>query len=233
MIVMAIGAHPDDLEISCAGTLAKLKRAGHEVVLCYASDGDKGHYRIPPDELSRIRRQEAANAGEIIGCPVMPLGLADGEIFAEHAGTRLAFIEAIRAVRPDLIITHAPNDYMPDHAAVSKLVFDTSFLATLPGFGDSPVAPKVPALYYMDNLAGIGFEPSVYVDITDAMDVKMKMLECHQSQIVWLREHDRIELPEFVRTLGRMRGIQAGCTYAEGFIQHMAWTRPNTVKLPV
>jgi N-acetylglucosamine malate deacetylase 1 len=234
MKVMAIGAHPDDLEISCAGTLAKLKQSGHEVVLCHASDGDKGHYEIPPAELIGIRKREAQLAGAVIGCEVLSLGMRDGEILADSKETRLLFAEAIRSVQPDIIITHAPNDYMPDHTAVNKLVFDTSFLATLPAFTSPyPGTMKVPALYYMDNLSGIDFQPTIYVDISETMDTKLRMLDCHESQVVWLKAHDGIDLPEFVQTLGRMRGIQAGCKYAEGFIQHMAWTRPNAVRFPV
>ncbi|MCZ8511679.1 PIG-L family deacetylase [Paenibacillus filicis] len=234
MNILAIGAHPDDLEISCAGTLAKMKQAGHEVVLCHASTGDKGHYVIPADELIVIRKGEAQQAGELIGCPVISLGLRDGEISSEDESVKTTFIDLIRSVQPDMVITHAPNDYMPDHVAVSKLVFDTTFTATLPAFSDRfPIAKKVPALYYMDNLSGIDFQPTIYVDVTDTFETKLRMLRKHQSQLTWLKEHDHVDILGFVETLGKMRGIQAGCTYAEGFIQHMAWTRPNAIRFPV
>jgi LmbE family N-acetylglucosaminyl deacetylase len=234
LIILAIGAHPDDLEISCAGTLARLKQAGHEVVLCHATNGDKGHYEIPPDKLMQIRKLEAGAAGRIIGCQVISLGLKDGEIMAANAVTRSVFIDLIRRVRPDMVISHAPNDYMPDHVEVSKLVFDTTFLATVPGFSrEFPVACKVPSLFYMDNLSGIDFQPNIYVDITETLETKLQMLGCHESQLTWLKEHDDVDVLDFVRTAGKLRGIQAGCTYAEGFIQHMAWTRPNAVRFPV
>ncbi|MBW7456146.1 PIG-L deacetylase family protein [Paenibacillus sepulcri] len=233
MIVLAIGAHPDDTEILCAGTLAKMKRIGHEVILCHASTGDKGHYMIPAEELIRIRQQEAQDAGAVIASKVISLGLKDGEISSESEAAKLKFIELIRTVRPDMIITHAPNDYMPDHVAVSKLVFDTSFLATLPGFSDIPVAGKIPTLYYMDNLSGINFQPTIYVDVEETFQTKIEMLKKHQSQLVWLKEHDNVDIVDFVATLGKLRGIQAGCNYAEGFIQHMVWTRPNAVRFPV
>jgi LmbE family N-acetylglucosaminyl deacetylase len=233
MIILAIGAHPDDTEILCAGTLAKMKQAGHEVVLCHASTGDKGHYTIPAEELIRIRYQEAQEAGAVIASKVISLGLKDGEISSENEATKLKFIELFRTVRPDLVFTHDPNDYMPDHVAVSKLVFDTSFLATLPGFSDTPVAGKIPTLYYMDNLSGINFQPTIYVDVEETFQTKIEMLKKHQSQLVWLKEHDDVDIVDFVATLGKMRGIQAGCKYAEGFIQHMVWTRPNAVRFPV
>lgn len=232
MIVLAIGAHPDDLEISSAGTLAKLRRDGHEVHLCHATRGDKGHYEIPAEELIEIRRAEARAAAALIDAPCVELGLSDGEVQAGDRDTQLAFVALIRAVRPDMVITHAPTDYMPDHVAVSELVFKTTFLATLPGFGDAPVAERPPAIFYMDNLAGVGFEPTIYVDVSETFDTKLEMLRCHRSQSGWLREHDGVDIESLVTSLGRTRGYQAGCGFAEGFVQHMAWARPNTIRLP-
>jgi len=234
MNILAIGAHPDDLEISCAGTLAKLKKAGHRVTMCHASTGDKGHYVIPPEELIPMRAEEARRAAAVIGCESVSLGLKDGEIYADHEATRMLFIELMRKVRPDIVITHAENDYMPDHAAVSKLVFDAVFLATLPSARTaSPHLSKVPSLFYMDNLSGMHFQPTVYVDVSDEFAVKLEMLSKHQSQLVWLKEHDNVDILDFVATLGKLRGIQAGCRYAEGFIHHMVWGRNNTTRLPV
>ncbi len=234
MKVLAIGAHPDDIEISCAGTLAKMVQSGHEVVICHVSDGDKGHYEIPSEELIVIRKQEAQLAGAVIGCPVISLGMRDGRILADNETNRALFMDLLCSVQPDLVITHAPNDYMPDHVAVSRLVFDTTFLATLPGASQNhPFAAKVPSLFYMDNLSGIDFQPTLYVDITDTFTTKATMLEQHQSQLVWLKEHDNVDVLDLMKTLSKFRGIQAGCTYAEGFIQHMAWTRPNAVRFPV
>ena len=234
MNILAVGAHPDDLEISCAGTLAKLKRAGHQVTLCHASAGDKGHYEIPPERLVPIRAQEARDAAAVIGCESVSLGLKDGEIYSEDERTRMAFVELLRTVKPDIVITHANNDYMPDHNAVSKLVFDATFAATLPAFSTStPVLRKVPSLFYMDNLSGMHFQPTVYVDVTEHFQTKLEMLSKHQSQLVWLKEHDGVDILDFVKTLGKLRGIQAGVSYAEGFIQHMVWARDNTVRMPV
>jgi LmbE family N-acetylglucosaminyl deacetylase len=234
MKILAIGAHPDDIEISCAGTLAKMAKSGHEVVICHVSDGDKGHYEVPPEELIRIRKQEAQQSGAMIGCNVISLGMRDGQISAENEQIRTAFIDLLCQTQPDLVITHAPNDYMPDHVAVSRLAFDMTFLATLPNASRLyPNVKKVPSLYYMDNLSGIDFQPTLYVDITDTYETKSEMLKQHESQLVWLKEHDNVDVLDMMKTLGKFRGVQAGCTYAEGFIQHMAWTRPNAVRFPV
>jgi Uncharacterized proteins, LmbE homologs len=234
MHILAVGAHPDDIEISCAGTLSKLKRAGHQVTLCHVSVGDKGHYEIPPEKLAAIRAQEARNAAAVIGCEAISLGMRDGEIYSDNEQARKRFVELFRETKPDLVITHADNDYMPDHVAVSKLVFDATFVATLPSYEtSSPVLRKVPALYYMDNLSGMHFQPTVYVDVSDDFDTKLEMLSKHQSQLVWLKEHDGVDILDFVTTLGKLRGIQAGCRFAEGFVHHMVWGRNNTVRIPV
>ena len=234
MKVLAVGAHPDDLEISCAGTLTKMVQAGHEVVLCHASDGDKGHYEIPPGQLTAMRRKEAERAGAIIGCEVISLGLRDGEVQSVNEDTRMLFLNLFRTVRPDVVITHAANDYMPDHREVHQLVFDMTFMATLPGFASQePVLEKIPALFYMDNLAGLNFTPSIYVDITKQMDTKLNMLRQHHTQVKWLSEHDHIDIVDFVTTHNKMRGFQGGCQYAEGFVHDYVWGRPNAVSFPV
>lgn len=84
----------------------------------------------------------------------------------------------IKQVNPDFIISHDPNDYMPDHTAVSTLVFDASFTATLPNYHTkaSGVARMVP-IYYMDTLAGVNFNPTEYVDVSEYIDTKLEILE--------------------------------------------------------
>ncbi|RKY01035.1 PIG-L family deacetylase, partial [Candidatus Poribacteria bacterium] len=126
--VIAIGAHPDDVEILCAGTLAKLAKQGHKVTICYATDGQFGHVTIKPDELKEIRRREAEKACAVIGAEMIWLGYQDEFIF-DSKETRLRFIEAIRKARADLIITHYPEDYHEDHRIVSRIATTAGFLA--------------------------------------------------------------------------------------------------------
>jgi LmbE family N-acetylglucosaminyl deacetylase len=83
----------------------------------------------------------------------------------------------------------------------------------------------------MDTLAGIGFVPTEYVDISDFIETKLEMNNCHQSQIKWLYEHDGIDFLDFVRTVSKFRGLQCGKAYAEGFTQCKAWPRMTTVRL--
>lgn len=125
-----------------------------------------------------------------------------------------------------------PDDYMPDHAAASKLVFDASFCATLPNYEPKTETPaRLVPIYYMDTLAGVDFVPTEFVDITEEIELKLRMLECHESQVVWMRDHDHIDFPDMVRTCSKYRGYQCGATYAEGFRQCNEYLKNTTKRL--
>ena len=129
MRVLAIVAHPDDIELQCGGTLIKCVNRGDEVYACHLSNGDLGHMVIMPEELGKIRCEEAQNAGKVGGYHVIYGGFTDLKIYAGNKQARDKVVSVIRQVKPDFIITHYPNDYMADHVATSKLVFDASFCA--------------------------------------------------------------------------------------------------------
>ena len=229
MNILAIGCHPDDIEISCAGTLAKCVKRGDKVIVCHVSNGNLGHVIIPPDELAVMRKQEAKNAGALAGIEVICADFGDLDIYDNNKEARDKVVDVIKEVNPDFIITHDPNDYMPDHNAVSRLVFDASFTATLPNYHTAVEgAAKMVPIYYMDTLCGVNFNPTEYVDVTPYIDKKLEMLECHESQIVWMRDHDHIDFPDMVRTCCRYRGFQCGADYAEGFKQCQVYLKGTT-----
>lgn len=232
MRILAIGAHPDDIEIACSGTLAKCVKRGDTVIVCHVSSGNLGHVLIPPNELRVIRANEAKKAGALAGIDVICAEFDDLEIFDNNKEARDKMVQIIRYANPDLIITHAPDDYMPDHTAVSRLVFDASFTATLPNYPPVTNSPaRLVPLYYMDTLTGVNFNPTEFVDITDEIDLKLKMLNCHESQIVWMRDHDGINFPDMVKTCSRYRGYQCGAEYAEGFRQCQVYLKGTTKRL--
>jgi len=232
MRVLAIGCHPDDVEIACSGTLAKCVKRGDTVMVCHASSGNLGHVIIPPDELTKIRAAEAKKAGAMAGIEVFWGGFDDLEIYDNNKEARDKMVDVIKYANPDVIITHDPNDYMPDHTAVSRLVFDASFTATLPNYKSKYSEPaKLVPIYYMDTLAGVNFNPTEFVDISDEIDLKIDMLECHESQLVWMREHDGIDFADMVRTCSRYRGYQCGAEYAEGFRQCQVYLKGTTKRL--
>ncbi|MGM8364895.1 PIG-L deacetylase family protein [Virgibacillus sp. W0181] len=232
MNVLAVGCHPDDLEIGCGGTLAKLAANGHHVFMVHVANGDKGHKIIPSEELKEVRKQEAIKAGSLIGAEVLDLDIPDLTVKADNDDLVYRLTDIIRQTKPEFIITHPPDDYMKDHMEVSKAVFDASFAATVPYYETNNVAfDHVVPIYYMDTLAGVNFLPTEYVDISDFIETKINMNNCHKSQIKWLQEHDGIDFLDFVRTVSKFRGLQSGAAYAEGFTQCKAWPRLTTNRL--
>lgn len=230
MNVLAVGCHPDDIEISCVGTLVKCVQRGDRVISCHVANGNMGHVIIQPDELREIRAAEAKKAGALAGIEVVTADIGDLLVNGCDMSQRDKIIDIIRYAQPDMIITHSPTDYMPDHLAVQKLVFDASFCASLPHYGNGPIAGITP-IFYMDNLAGMHFQPTEYVDITETIDIKLEMLECHESQLKWMRDHDHIDFADFVRTCSKFRGLQCGVAYAEAFTQDTVWPRATTKRL--
>jgi LmbE family N-acetylglucosaminyl deacetylase len=228
MRVLAVGAHPDDLEILCGGTLARYVREGHEVVMCHVALGDKGSTASTSEEIEPVRRREAERAAAIAGADSVTLGVRDGEIRAGDQEQREGMAELVRQARPDVVITHHPHDYMTDHDETARLVFNASFLATLPLLRTATPAHDViaPVLYHMDTLAGHGFLPEEYVDITSDFDTKLAMLRAHESQVSWLGDHEGVDVLDQIRVTGRFRGNQCGVPYAEGFVQRRTWLRP-------
>jgi LmbE family N-acetylglucosaminyl deacetylase len=233
MNILAIGCHPDDLEIGCGGTLALYAKNGHDVYMCNVANGDKGHAVIMPDELREIRNLEAKAAGAVLGAKkVFNVNVTDLFVDSHDENQVRDLVEIIRSVRPDIIITHSPDDYMRDHVETSKLVFNASFSASIPHYETNTKSnPLIAPLYYMDTLAGVGFLPEEYTDITDTLEIKLKALEEHESQLKWLKDHDGIDFVDFVRTVSKFRGLQSGVKYAEGFKLCKGWPRITTKRL--
>jgi N-acetylglucosamine malate deacetylase 1 len=232
MRVLAVGAHPDDLEILCGGTLARYVQEGHDVVMCNATLGDRGTFAHTSEEIARIRLGEAKRAAEIAGAEHVTLGLSDAEVDATDRDQVRLVVDLVRDARPDVIITHSPNDYMSDHNEISKLVFGASFHATLPLYEtDKPHYGTVAPLYYMETVMGIDFRPVEYVDVTATFETKVAMLEAHASQLTWLRDHDGVDVVEQMKTVTRFRGQQCGVQYAEGFAPCLTWLRGTTRRL--
>ena len=122
--VLAIGAHGDDLELFCGGTLARCAERGDNVFMCVVTDG-RGRPQGDPDQIAAIRKAEAQASADVIGAELIWLGIPDGGLMFNEESRHL-FIETIRRVKPDLIITHPADDYHPDHKTTSRLVMDAA-----------------------------------------------------------------------------------------------------------
>ena len=229
MRVLAIGAHPDDLELQCAGTLAKYARRGDHVTMAVAMSGDCGSATLPKKEIAAIRGAEARASAAVIGADFRVMqGYSDGFLFSTEP-TRLDFLNVIRQARPDVILTHSPNDYHPDHRIVSQIVCDVRIMITVPNIKtETPVGDTLPEIYFFDTMAGVDFVPQHYVDISSTFDVKKKMLSCHKSQSLWLEEQYKMTYLDFIDCVGRFRGLQCGVQYAECFQASPIWPRRAT-----
>lgn len=233
MKVLAVGCHPDDLEIACSGTLRKYVEQGAEVYMCHVANGDQGHVVIEPEPLAAIRTLEAENAGKIIGAKeVFNLNVSDMQVNSHNLDVMDAMADVVRYTRPDVIITHNDDDYMLDHKETSIIATNGSFCS---GLGHRPrkyeaFSSFIP-VFFMDTLAGVGFQPTHYVDITNQIDTKIKALECHESQLKWMLEHDNIDFADMVRTCSKYRGYQCGVAYAEGFRPYNVYPRYSTKNL--
>ena len=143
-----------------------------------------------------------------------------------------AMADIVRYARPDVIITHNDEDYMLDHTETSLIATNGSFCS---GLGHRPrkfdaFSSFIP-VFFMDTLAGVNFQPTHYVDITNQIDTKIKALECHESQLKWMLEHDNIDFADMVRTCSKYRGYQCGVAYAEGFRPYNVYPRYSTKNL--
>ncbi|MHB0859240.1 MAG: PIG-L deacetylase family protein [Anaerolineae bacterium] len=218
MRVMAFGAHPDDIEFYCAGTLAKYRAAGHEVAIVVMTNGEVGSPTLSKEEIAAVREGEARCAADVIGATFFWMGYPDEFLF-NTPEVRLHVIDTIRRFQPDILITlDKDHDYHPDHTATGQVVWDTHVMVTVPNIRtDSPPCARIPEIYYMDTAAGINFLPEFYVDITAVWDQKSAMLRCHESQELWLRNQYGTTLVENAEIQSRFRGYQTACKYAEAF----------------
>jgi len=231
MRVMAIEAHPDDVEHLCAGTLAKYRAAGHDVAIACLTNGELGSPDAGKAETAATREAEARRAASLIAAEFFWLGYPDAFLFSTPE-VRLHVIDTIRRFRPDLIITlDKDHDYHPDHTLTGQLVWDAHILLTVPNIETgTPACEAIPDLFFMDTTAGIAFDPEVYVDITDFWPTKLAMLECHESQDRWCRDQYGAPLAASAEAQSRFRGYQSGCRYAEAFRQPRCFpqrTRPD------
>lgn len=235
--ILAIHAHPDDIEFQCAGTLALLKDRGCPITLITMTPGDCGSAELDSLEISRIRREEARRAAELLGADYICLEFRDLQITHDN-DSRKRVTEAIRQVRPDLVLTAPPVDYMSDHEMTSRLVRDACFNASVPNYNTGAVNPaaaltKIPYLYYVDPLSGIDYfgkpiHPDFVIDVTQTYALKRDMLACHASQRNWLMTQHGID--EYLASCDRwseVRGALLGVQHGEAFTQHRGHPYPH------
>ena len=245
--VLALMAHPDDIEITCAGTLLLLRAAGWDVHLATMTAGDLGSSILPAAAISRVRRKEAAAAAAILGAGYTCLGFKDLTIAHAERPKRIV-AGLLRQVRPDVLVTHPPRDYMADHEETSRLAREAAFASTMPNWTTLPPAgsraPRrppapcehVPTLLYADPIdlidaAGQRVPAQFVVDVSTVIEAKADALAAHASQREWLRQqHGEDEYLHWMRRVGADRARDLGrphVTHAEGFVQHLGHGFPK------
>jgi LmbE family N-acetylglucosaminyl deacetylase len=236
--ILALHAHPDDVEWLAAGTLALLTAAGHAVTIATATAGEGGSAEFGPEETGRIRQAEAAAAAALIGAEYLCLGFPDLGVFNDDASRR-AVTELIRSLAPEIVITASPVDYHPDHEAISLLSRDACFAAPVANYrtGAAPATAAIPHLYFMDPVGGRERDGARVtrdfgVDVGETFALKQAMLAKHESQADWVRKQHGIEdhladMVRWTRHVGRAFGVAA----AEGFRQYRHEPYPKTPAL--
>lgn len=233
-VALSLCAHPDDAEFVCAGTLALLHQEGWQIHIATMTAGDCGTTEYTREQICTIRRAEAAKAADILDAQYHCLECDDVFIMYDRP-TLLKVIGLMRKLKPTIVFTLSPEDYMVDHTTTSKLVMTGCFASGMPNIqiqGVSVFEP-VPYLYYVDAVEGkdiVGSEilPKTVVDITSVLEIKEKMLCCHESQRNWLMQHHKVD--EYVRSMkswASTRGKLINTQFAEGFRQHLGHAFPQ------
>jgi len=227
LYAIAFGAHPDDVEMSCGGTLSLLYRNGKPFGIVDFTRGEMG-----TRGNATIRAQEAKEAAKILGADVrLNLGIGDSDIEINRKNL-LKVVEVIRKYRPEIVFAPYREERHPDHVHVHKLVDEAIFYSGLRKLSTGKLQPHRPrrAFYYMQHRQ---FLPTVYVDISNDFDTKVLAIKAHKSQFFNPLSKDpetSLSTPEFMEyLLGRMRyfGRMAGVRYAEPFWTHEPITVTN------
>jgi LmbE family N-acetylglucosaminyl deacetylase len=236
-VALALLAHPDDAEFLCAGTLALMAQKHQwQVHIASMTPGDCGSMDLAPDEISRIRRNEGAQAASLIGATYHCLEERDLLVFYQERALEKV-VRLLRQVQPDVVFTHSPADYLLDHEMTSTVARAASFGAPTPNLfrerGHERPLAHVPHLYYCDPIEGkdaLGraVPPGFCIDISQVIETKTQMLATHASQREWLLKHHGMDQYLMaMRSWSSERGRAVGVDFAEGFRQHLGHSYPQ------
>ena len=196
MNILAIGAHPDDIEYGCAGALIKYRRQGHKIFLCVVTNGSA---KDDPE----VRKREQLEAARLIDAEdVFFLGYQDTELVCSRE--LIMDIENVaKKVAPDFGFVPYPDDTHQDHRALAQAVIPAS-------------RSIMRNVIYYEGFSSIDFNPHIFVDIGDVLGSKLACLEAHESQVMNTYVHER-SIVDVARTMAHFRGVQARVKQAEGF----------------
>jgi len=219
MNILCVGAHPDDAELNCGGTLLRYHKMGHKIFIVLTTSGNTGSNEMRDiKEIERVREAEMLASAKTYDAQVRFLR-ADDERLLDSNEMRTKVLDALRWADPDVIFTHSPTDESPDHRMTSKLV--RSMILSLPGINqqssEKPCTKKV-SVFTWGNAKCINFVPEVYVDISDELEAVCAAANLHESQKAWLKLFTGPkDLSISKRATAAHLGLQCGWKAAEAF----------------
>jgi LmbE family N-acetylglucosaminyl deacetylase len=229
MTVLIVSCHPDDAEFMMAGTALLLKRAGCAVHSINVANGSAGSQNLGPAEAAAVRRKEGRKAAELLGAVFHESLVEDLEVFyTQDLIRRVAAL--VRQVKPDIILTMSPEDYMEDHMSTARVTVTAAFLRGVKNYASVPEEPPVlndvmvyhATPHILTDMMRRPIVPEMYVDITDVISEKERLLACHASQKDWLDATQGFDsylstMREAALAVGKMSGR---FRYAEGWRRH-------------
>jgi len=229
MIVLAVGCHPDDIEFMMGGTLLLLRDRGHALHYLNVANGSCGSPRLDREEIIRVRRGEAQAAARRLGAAYHESLADDLDVFYEQPLIRKV-AAVVRDVRPDILLTMSPQDYMEDHMNTCRVAVTAAFVRGMRNYRTDPVRPPVQTdlgLYHalpygLRDMLGRPVEAAFSVDIATVLEEKKALLACHASQKDWLDQSQGLQsyvttMEDMSRTVGTRSTRFA---FAEGWRRH-------------
>lgn len=217
--ILAFGAHPDDVELGCAGTLIKETQKGQKVGIIDLTLGELG-----TRGNAKIRKDEAQKAAKIMGIALREnMGFKDG-LFQNNEENKIAIIEKIRNYQPDIVIACAHADRHPDHPKCSQLITEACFLSGLEKIDTKQAVWRPKAIYYYIQFQSL--IPNLVIDISAQMLLKLKAIKSYSSQFYNPESKESptiISSKNFLDSISyraKDLGRQSNCKYAEGFVVH-------------
>jgi len=214
-VILAVGAHAGDMEVTCGAVLAKHVKRGDRVVILHLTLGEGGNPNLPPEQYAVQKRREAEEAAKAIGAEVIFGPYKDGELPNDEKA-RQYVSDIIRQVKPTHIITHWKHSIHKDHAAAHAITVDAILLASLEGVKTNyPRHRGVKKVYFTENWEDReGFHPYIYVNVSDEQQVWEKCVRCYE----FIRGGiSRFPYLDYYKALARVRGAESGFTEAVAF----------------
>jgi LmbE family N-acetylglucosaminyl deacetylase len=235
LTVLAASAHPDDIDIQCAGTLIRYVKEGHKVFMAIACTGNVGSKVHTGPEIEAIRAVEAQKSADVIGAELIMMGYKDGEVWQDNP-TWKSYVDLIRRTNPDVILTHEPEDYVHDHSNVGQMAYRAAIWASVHNIPDTEYAPidHIPTVFYFETVGTHRVAPpDHYVDISEEFEQKQEAFRQHTSQHgdFLEKQFGVANFFEAMEIVNKLRGFQCGCAYAEAFRVVQTWPNHRAYRL--